>query len=124
MVSLDEAARRRSLEYLVRKGLRAQLTTGSLITGQKLITLNLFPDAGPAQVDWDGPYPVFPTVPTQIERVVDFRTVERDGRDVIAHVVERVHEDRWCEHRCLSPRHPRKKQGSRTRSHPPLTPTG
>ena len=66
----DEAARRKSTNYLVGKGMRAQLTTGSLVTGQKLITLDMFPDAEPAQIIWDeGPYPIFPTVPTQIEEI-------------------------------------------------------
>ncbi len=57
------------MDYLVAKGLRAQLKTGSLITGQLLVALDLHPDAPPATINWDGFYPVFPTVPTAMQEI-------------------------------------------------------
>jgi paraquat-inducible protein B len=45
-------------------GLRAQLQTGSLITGAKLVGLDFFPNAPPVELTTKGDYPVFPTVPT------------------------------------------------------------
>ncbi len=53
-------------ELLVAKGLRAQLKTGSLVTGKLLINLDFFPNADPAEIDFSDRYPVLPTVPTPI----------------------------------------------------------
>jgi paraquat-inducible protein B len=53
----------RDLERLVsHRGLRAQLRTGSLLTGQLYVALDFFPDAAPARVDWNAPQPQFPVV--------------------------------------------------------------
>jgi paraquat-inducible protein B len=46
---------------LVEKGLRAQLLTGLLLTGQQYISLDLFPDAPPVELQHEGPFPVLPT---------------------------------------------------------------
>jgi len=61
--------RQRIMEYLVRKGMRAQLKTGSLITGQLLVAIDLHPEAPPAKINWEGRYPEFPTVPTAMEEI-------------------------------------------------------
>ena len=65
----EGAEQQRVMDYLVAKGLRAQLKTGSLITGQLLVALDLHPDAPPAKINWDGLYPVLPTVPTAMEEI-------------------------------------------------------
>ena len=65
----DPAARRAALEGMVKAGLRAQLKSGSLLTGQLLVDLDLHPDAAPAQIVWQEPYPEFPTVPTPLEEI-------------------------------------------------------
>ncbi|HVX29948.1 MAG TPA: MlaD family protein, partial [Nitrolancea sp.] len=52
---------------LVKLGLRAQLRTSSLITGQLLVALDFFPNAPPAQITLTDTYPKFPTVPTQLD---------------------------------------------------------
>jgi paraquat-inducible protein B len=59
----------RIMDYLVSKGMRAQLKTGSLITGQLLVAIDLHPEAAPAKINWEGPYPVLPTVPTAMEEI-------------------------------------------------------
>jgi paraquat-inducible protein B len=65
----DGMAREKLTEFLVEKGLRAQLRTGSLLTGQQYVALDMFPNAKPARVVQRGKYPEIPTVPTQIEEI-------------------------------------------------------
>ena len=65
----DQAQRKQVLESLVQRGLRAQLKTGNLLTGQQLIIFDFFPDAPPAAVVWEGPYPEIPTVSTPMEEI-------------------------------------------------------
>ena len=57
------------LDFLVDKGLRAQLKIGNLITGQQLVSFDIFPKAPSRQIAWNDPYPEFPTVPTPIEEI-------------------------------------------------------
>jgi len=61
--------KKRGMEILVEKGLRAQLKTGSLLTGQLLIGLDFHSDAPPAKINWDGRYPELPTIPTPMEEI-------------------------------------------------------
>jgi paraquat-inducible protein B len=51
------------LDTLIASGLRAQLKTGSLLTGQMYIAMDFFPKAAPAKIDWTKTPPVFPTEP-------------------------------------------------------------
>jgi paraquat-inducible protein B len=71
--------RLRGMDLLVEKGLRAQLRSGSLLTGQLLVSLNIHPDAPPAKINWEGRYPELPTVPTAMEEITSgvTRIVER-----------------------------------------------
>jgi paraquat-inducible protein B len=57
------------MEQLVEKGLRAQLRSGSIVTGQQFVALDLFPAAPFAKIGLEGPYPSIPTMPTQIEEI-------------------------------------------------------
>ncbi|CAB1061567.1 Paraquat-inducible protein B [Olavius sp. associated proteobacterium Delta 1] len=65
----EGAENQRVMDYLVAKGMRAQLKTGSLITGQLLVALEMHPEAPPAKINWDGLYPEFPTIPTTMEEI-------------------------------------------------------
>jgi paraquat-inducible protein B len=65
----DPAARRAALDALVAAGLRAQLKSGSLLTGQLLVALDMHPDAAPARIVWSEPNPEFPTVGTPLEEI-------------------------------------------------------
>ena len=49
-----------------RRGLRAQLRSGSLLTGQLYVALDYFPDAPKAKVDWNQEVPVFPVNPSTL----------------------------------------------------------
>jgi len=56
-------------EALVRRGLRAQLKSGNLITGQLLVSLDFHPDSPPAELIFGGAYPEIPTVPSQLDEI-------------------------------------------------------
>ncbi len=63
-------------EKLVQKGLRAQLQTGNLLTGEQFIDLNIYPDAPPAEIRHEYNIYVIPSVPTTMASLkTDFQTV-------------------------------------------------
>lgn len=57
------------MDYFVHKGLRAQLETGSLLTGQLFVAIDIHPEAPPAKINWQGRYPEIPTVPATIDEI-------------------------------------------------------
>ncbi|MGE0084911.1 MAG: intermembrane transport protein PqiB [Desulfococcaceae bacterium] len=57
------------MDYMVEKGLRAQLRTGSLITGQLLVSLDFHPDAPAIHISREGRHPEFPTIPAPLEEM-------------------------------------------------------
>ena len=80
MVSRDDGAgssehrsldRRLVADYLVSKGLRAQLRTASLLTGQLYIAIDFFPEAPKAAMDWSRATPQLPTVPGNLQSLQD-----------------------------------------------------
>ncbi len=66
---LSEEENLAQMERLVERGLRAQLKTGNLLTGQLYVDLDFYPDAEFAEIDKSGRYPVMPTIPTSIEEM-------------------------------------------------------
>ncbi len=64
-----EAVRRKLVDTFVSRGVRAQLRTGSLLTGSLFVALDFFPDAPPATVDWSQQPVQLPTIPGQLEAV-------------------------------------------------------
>ncbi len=63
--------RKEFADYLVKKGLRAQLRTASLLTGQLYIAIDFFPSAPKATVDWSTKTPQLPTVPGNLQGLQD-----------------------------------------------------
>jgi paraquat-inducible protein B len=62
------AEQKARIDKFIEEGLRAQLKTGSLLTGQMYIGLDMFPNAAPAKIEWTKSPPVFPTHPgTMVE---------------------------------------------------------
>jgi paraquat-inducible protein B len=57
------------LQRLVAAGLRAQLKTGSLLTGQLYVDLDFHPEAPPAKLSRRGEHQVLPTLPAPLEAV-------------------------------------------------------
>lgn len=67
----EGVTRENIVEYFVEKGMRAQLRTGNLLTGQIYVALDFFPNAKPATLVRAGRYghTEFPTTPTQLEEI-------------------------------------------------------
>jgi paraquat-inducible protein B len=55
--------RRELADWLTARGLRGQLRTANLLTGQLYIALDFFPNAPKASMDWNTSPPELPTVP-------------------------------------------------------------
>ncbi|WP_248322618.1 intermembrane transport protein PqiB [Caballeronia sp. Sq4a] len=58
-------------ELLVARGLRGQLRTGSLLTGQLYVALDFFPTAKKASIDWNRTPPLLPTTPSGLASLQD-----------------------------------------------------
>ena len=65
--ALRGEGRRPGMEYMIKSGLRAQLKTGSLLTGQLFVDLDFHPDSPSQELVYGGPYPEIPTVPGTLE---------------------------------------------------------
>ncbi len=82
------------IEMLVTKGLRAQLKTGSLLTGQLFIDVDIYPDATPAKVIYREKYAELPTIPAPLQiitarvnnllRKIEAMPIEKIGKDLQA----------------------------------------
>ena len=63
----NTAERHALVQYMVeQRGLRAQLRSGSLLTGQLYVALDLFPDEPKAKIDWSLAEPSLPVVPSTL----------------------------------------------------------
>lgn len=63
----QEALRRKTIDALISHGVRAQLQSGSLLTGALFVAFDFFPDAPPATVDWSQQLVALPTIPGTLE---------------------------------------------------------
>ncbi len=63
--------RRELADWLVQHGLRAQLRTASLLTGQLYVALDFFPNAPKMSMDWSIDPPEIPTVPGGLQSLQD-----------------------------------------------------
>jgi paraquat-inducible protein B len=64
-----DSMRRKLIDTLVAHGVRAQLQTGSLLTGALFVTFDSFPDAPPATVDWSQKPVELPTMPGELQAI-------------------------------------------------------
>jgi paraquat-inducible protein B len=88
---LTEAEFREVMNTFVARGMRAQLKTGNMITGQLYVELDFHPTAQPAVIDWSGRYPRLPTLRGNMEIITASITslldrmsslpIEKIGRD-------------------------------------------
>lgn len=68
-----------SYPLLLRQGMRAQLQTGNILTGQKVVALDFFPDEPPAEEQMIGRYRVIPSMPAATQEIAqDFGIVARN----------------------------------------------
>ena len=56
-------------QKMIEKGIRAQLTMQSFVTGQLMVTLDFYPDKPARLVGADRKYPEIPTIPTKLEEL-------------------------------------------------------
>ena len=56
-----------AMAALIERGLRAQLQSGNLLTGELLVDLDFHPESPPAKLDRSGTYPEIPAIPAQLE---------------------------------------------------------
>lgn len=61
--------RYRYMAELVKRGLRAQLKTGNLLTGELMVDLTFVPGATPAELDTQGPVAIIPSVPNTLDQL-------------------------------------------------------
>lgn len=66
---IPEAPDRDEMRALVARGMRAQLATANLLTGQLQVDLDFVKDAEPASLDLSGEYPAIPTIPTPLDKL-------------------------------------------------------
>jgi paraquat-inducible protein B len=76
---------------LVKKGLRAQLRTGVLLTGQLYVNLDIHDGAKPAEMSFTGQYPVMPTVPEPVQELTASLTSILDRLEKLP--IEQIGED-------------------------------
>lgn len=58
-----------TMQDLVDIGLRAQLRSGNILTGQMLVDFDIYPDATPAIAGVENEYVVLPSIPTSIDSI-------------------------------------------------------
>ncbi len=63
------------IEALIQKGLRAQLQTGSYLTGQRIIELDMHPEVALKRSGMPGKYPEMPTMPGSIGEITESITL-------------------------------------------------
>ena len=91
------ADRKAFTDYLVAHGLRAQLKTASLLTGNLYVAVDFFPAAPKATMDWSKSPPELPTTPGNLQGLQDsitslvaklnkipFETIGRDLHQTLA----------------------------------------
>jgi paraquat-inducible protein B len=67
MIGAARVDHKQEMDKLVAKGLRAQLKTGSLLTGQLFVDFDFHPDAPIARVNYGGKFPEIPTIPAPLQ---------------------------------------------------------
>ncbi len=88
---IDELHEAGMVERLVDAGLRGQLKTGSLLTGELYVDLDFHPESPPEMVATYGGYEVIPTIPTPLEAMTTKITQILDELDAIP--LDRIGQD-------------------------------
>ena len=65
--STASVGRQDFIQKMVNRGLRAQLRSGNIVTGQRLVALDMFPDAPKVKIDWKKVPTEMPTVPSGLQ---------------------------------------------------------
>jgi paraquat-inducible protein B len=67
----SETAGRTLLDGLVAHGLRAELKTGNLLTGQQFVALDMHPDSPKDKVSWNDQPAIFPSISNGLDDIQD-----------------------------------------------------
>lgn len=73
--ALQQQATKTLMEYLIQKGLRAQLSMQSFVTGQLYVLLDFFPEKPLKLVGDEHGYPEIPAVPSNLDEILE--TIQR-----------------------------------------------
>ncbi len=87
-VPVDLADQQMHLGHLVHRGMRAQLSTASLLTGRLAVGLDFHPHAPPAELTLGGRYPEIPTLPGGLDEVL--HSINRIAAKINEIPVERI----------------------------------
>lgn len=79
------------IHRMVKKGFRAQLKTGNLLTGQLFVDLDFYPDAPPAELSYLEGLPMVPSVPSSSQQIM--QDVARFAKKLNALPLERIGRD-------------------------------
>lgn len=88
---LSEKERREFFNTMVTRGLRAQLKTGNILTGQLFVDLDFHPNETAGRIVWDGEHPNFPTVQQTSEEVLTI--VNRIADELTAFPIKQISRD-------------------------------
>jgi paraquat-inducible protein B len=67
----SEVASRTLIDSMVAHGMRAEIKTGNLLTGQKYVAVDVHKDAAADRVHWEDRPPVFPTAAGALDEIQD-----------------------------------------------------
>jgi len=59
------------IDRMITNGLRARLEPGNLLTGQLFVEFDIYPNVEPAEIVYEGPYAVLPTIPNPLSSITD-----------------------------------------------------
>ena len=68
---MTQADQRKRIDPMVKRGFRAQLKSGSLLTGQLYVSLDFVKDAPDAHIDWTTSPPLMPTAAGSLDSLQD-----------------------------------------------------
>jgi paraquat-inducible protein B len=93
ILSYSDSEKKEFLNSLIARGFRAQLKSGSLLTGQLFVDLDFHPDQPAQQIDWNGRYPKFPTIQAPLDEAfaVLKRLVNRIDQIPLQQIGEDLH---------------------------------
>ncbi len=87
----SELASRTLIDSMVAHGMRAEIKTGNLLTGQKYVAVDVHHDVAAERIDWDQRPPVFPTASGALDEI-------QDSLGSIAKKIEKVPFDQLSAH--------------------------
>ena len=92
---MTQEDQRKRIDPMVKRGFRAQLKSGSLLTGQLYVSLDFVKDAPAARIDWSTTPPLMPTAPGGLDSLQDSLTSVAKKLDAIPYdqLAKDLHKD-------------------------------